>query len=94
MSPNARGSDVQAQVDCVAAARWLWDYVDARLPDASRTALERHLAVCARCAKHVGFARAMRRALAELRGNYRGGIALPLSSPPAHSRASHDPRLE
>jgi anti-sigma factor RsiW len=109
MSPNARDPDSHdaarthdgstarthvSLIDCLAAARWLWDYVDGRSTDASRAALERHLEACARCARHVAFAHAMRRVLAELRGNYRGGIALPLTSPPAHSRPSHDLRPE
>jgi anti-sigma factor RsiW len=81
-------------IDCLAVARWLWDYVDLRLSDSPRAEVERHLAFCASCARYIAFAHAMRRALGELRGNYRGGIALPLSSPPAHSRSSHDPRLE
>jgi len=90
-SPATTGDSL---IDCVAAAKWLWDYVDARLPDASRADLEWHLAVCAPCAKHVDFARAMRGALAGLRGNHRGGMTLPLTDPSAHSRSSHDPRLE
>jgi hypothetical protein len=109
MSPNARDPDSQdaartydgstgrthaSLIDCLAAARWLWDYVDGRLTDTSRAALERHLEACAHCARHVAFAHAMQRALAELRGNYRGGVALPLTSPPAHSRSSHDLRPE
>jgi anti-sigma factor RsiW len=50
---------------CNEAVRRLWDYVDARLPDTPRAEVDAHLAVCATCAGHVAFARAMQRALAE-----------------------------
>ena len=53
-------------IACDVAMRWLWDYVDGRLPDAPRAALEAHLAVCAACPTHVAFARAMCRALADV----------------------------
>ncbi len=56
---------VWQEIACDVAMRWLWDYVDARLPGAPRVALEAHLATCAGCPTHVAFARAMRRALAE-----------------------------
>ncbi len=49
---------------CAEAARRLWDYVDARLPETPVAELEAHLAICAACAGHVAFARVMRRALA------------------------------
>ena len=52
-------------IACDVAMRWLWDYVDARLPGAPRVALEVHLATCAACPAHVAFARAMRHALAD-----------------------------
>lgn len=65
--PNARSASSTrvAEIACDVAARRLWDYIDGRLPDPSRAELDAHLAVCAACATHVAFARALRRALAD-----------------------------
>lgn len=52
-----------AVIDCDAAVRRLWDYLDGEL-DAPRLAeMEQHLSTCAQCAEHVHFSRAFRRAV-------------------------------
>ncbi len=71
-SETSAGGDAQTapsaparSLTCAEAARRLWDYVDARLPETPLADVEAHLAICATCAGHVAFARVMRRALAE-----------------------------
>ncbi len=60
---------VAPEIDCDAAMRRLWDYVDARLPAVPRREVDEHLDACERgCPAHVAFARAIRRALAGSRG--------------------------
>ncbi len=44
--------------------RRLWDYVDARLPDAPRAEVDAHLTACTACPTHVAFAGATRQGLA------------------------------
>ena len=50
--------------DCEAIVRRLWDYVDGRLPIGDRHAVDAHLAACASCPPHFGFARRLREAIA------------------------------
>jgi anti-sigma factor RsiW len=51
-------------IDCEAAVRRLWDYLDARLPPSARDEVEAHLAVCEYCPPHFSFAREMQATLA------------------------------
>ena len=46
-----------ALIDCEMAVRALYDYLDGRLPDATTSAVEGHLATCRGCASHFTFAR-------------------------------------
>ena len=46
-------------IDCETAVRRLWDYVDGELDAGRATEVERHLAVCRRCAPHFAFARTL-----------------------------------
>ena len=53
--------------DCLHAVRQLWDYLDGRLPDASREWVDDHLATCDGCASHFDFERTFLEALGRLR---------------------------
>jgi anti-sigma factor RsiW len=53
--------------DCLHAVRQLWDYLDGRLPDASRQWVDDHLATCDGCASHFAFERGFLEALGRLR---------------------------
>lgn len=53
--------------DCERAVRQLWDYLDGRLPDASREWVEAHLAQCESCTSHFDFERGFLDALSTLR---------------------------
>lgn len=61
--PPAPTAAHAAALGCEAAARHLWDFVDAGLPADHRAEVETHLRACAECAGHVAFARALRGAL-------------------------------
>ena len=45
-------------LDCTAAMRQLWDYLDSELDPAAWLQVSAHLAVCGGCSAHVSFARA------------------------------------
>lgn len=62
--PDAGPDARPASIDCETAVRRLWDYLDGRLPDLARTAVEEHLAACELCPPHFDFARTMHSALA------------------------------
>ena len=53
--------------DCEHAVRQLWDYLDGRLPEASRAWVDAHLATCANCTSHYEFERGFLEALSTLR---------------------------
>jgi len=53
--------------DCMHAVHQLWDYLDGRLPDASREWVDNHLATCDGCASHYDFERGFLEALGTLR---------------------------
>lgn len=53
--------------DCEHAVRQLWDYLDGRLPDASREWIDAHLAACANCTSHYDFERGFLESLSKLR---------------------------
>ena len=53
--------------DCEHAVRQLWDYLDGRLPDASREWVDAHLAICDGCTSHFRFERGFLDALSTLR---------------------------
>jgi anti-sigma factor (TIGR02949 family) len=53
--------------DCMHAVTQLWDYLDGRLPDASREWVDAHLATCDGCASHFDFERGFLDALGKLR---------------------------
>jgi anti-sigma factor RsiW len=48
---------VPALIECEAAARALYDYLDGRLPEASTRAVAAHVQTCKDCASHFEFAR-------------------------------------
>ena len=64
-SPQCQGP---APIECEAAVRRLWDYLDGRLPVLALDEVRAHLAVCSLCAPRFAFARAMKDALGELGG--------------------------
>ena len=51
---------------CLHAVRQLWDYLDGRLPNASRQWVDEHLATCDGCASHYEFERGFLEALGRL----------------------------
>ncbi len=57
MTPPDVGHEPPSLIDCEAAARALYDYLDGRLPDASTQAVRQHVAMCECCAGHYHFAR-------------------------------------
>jgi len=50
-------------IDCEAAVRRLWDYLDGRVSVVARGEIEAHLATCALCPPHFVFAERMKAAL-------------------------------
>ena len=48
-----------APIDCEAAARRLWDFLDGELDPAHAAEVEAHLATCRRCPPHFAFAQRM-----------------------------------
>ena len=56
-----------AMLDCHAAMRQLWDYLDGELSPERMEAVRAHLAVCARCYPHYDFERAFLDAVAATR---------------------------
>jgi anti-sigma factor (TIGR02949 family) len=60
-------SDRTEPLDCVAAMRQLWDYLDGELGPERMEAVRTHLSVCARCYPHHDFERAFLDALAGTR---------------------------
>ena len=54
-------------LDCQAAMRQLWDYLDGELSAERMEAMRAHLAVCARCYPHYDFERAFLDAVAATR---------------------------
>lgn len=55
-TPNV-GHETPSLIDCEAAARALYDYLDGRLPYASTLAVQQHVEMCQCCAGHYHFAR-------------------------------------
>ena len=56
-----------ATLDCHAAMRQLWDYLDGELSPERMEAVRAHLAVCARCYPHYDFERTFLEAVAATR---------------------------
>ncbi|HKG91316.1 MAG TPA: zf-HC2 domain-containing protein [Gemmatimonadaceae bacterium] len=54
-------------LDCAAAMRLLWDYLDGELTAEREAQVRDHLAVCARCYPHYEFEKLFLDALAETR---------------------------
>ena len=54
-------------LDCEAAMRLLWDYLDGELTAARAARVREHLGVCARCYPHYEFEKLFLDALAETR---------------------------
>ncbi|MBC7843431.1 MAG: zf-HC2 domain-containing protein [Gemmatimonadaceae bacterium] len=52
---DERGSP--ALIECEAAARALYDYLDGRLPMATEASVYWHIETCRNCASHFAFAR-------------------------------------
>lgn len=55
MTSDERGSP--ALIECEAAARALYDYLDGRLPMATEASVHLHIETCRNCASHFEFAR-------------------------------------
>lgn len=49
--------DMTETLDCYAAMRRLWEYLDGELSDRTLRAVHSHLSVCAECYQHFDFAR-------------------------------------
>jgi anti-sigma factor (TIGR02949 family) len=56
-----------ASIDCLAAARQLWDCLDGELTEQRMQVVRAHLEACARCAPHFDFERRFLDALAATR---------------------------
>jgi mycothiol system anti-sigma-R factor len=54
-------------IDCHAAIRQLWEYLDNTVDTADRALVDEHLARCRRCCGELEFAVELRRMLAECR---------------------------
>jgi hypothetical protein len=63
-------------VDCEAAMRRLWDYLDGELAPAPERDMRAHLAICARCHPRMAFDRAFLAAVAATRRPCRVSSAL------------------
>lgn len=48
-------------IDCTAAVRQLWDYIEGEIEPRQGTRIEEHLAFCRRCCGELEFAEEMRR---------------------------------
>lgn len=55
MTSDERGSP--ALMECEAAVRALYDYLDGRLPTATELSVSAHIETCRNCASHFTFAR-------------------------------------
>jgi len=53
-------------LDCEAAMRRLWEYLDAELPAPDMAAVRAHVAECASCRGHVEFERELLEAVARI----------------------------
>ena len=71
---------VAPELDCLAAARELWDCLDGELPDERMRLVRAHLEACARCAPHFAFERRFLDALGATRS------AQPPAPPALHRR--------
>jgi len=63
-------------LDCQAAMRQLWDYLDGELSEERMEAMRGHLALCARCYPHYDFERAFLEAVAATRREHAAPGAL------------------
>jgi anti-sigma factor (TIGR02949 family) len=59
-----------APLDCLAAVRRLWDYLDGELSAWDERAVDEHLAACAGCPPHFEFERTLLAAVAEARAEH------------------------
>ena len=59
------------RVDCSAAMRQLWDYLDQELSDERMVAVRHHLEACQGCWPHYDFDKTFLEALARARESYR-----------------------
>jgi anti-sigma factor RsiW len=57
MNTTETAHEPPSLIDCETAARALYDYLDGRLPHATRQAVQHHIDVCSKCAGHFRFAR-------------------------------------
>ena len=64
VSDSAPAIPPPSPIDCAAAVRRLWDYLDGRVSVAARGEIEAHLATCAMCPPHFEFAERMKASLA------------------------------
>ena len=64
------------KIDCVAAMRQLWDYLDGELTPSRESAIRAHLARCASCYPHFDFEKAFLQALAATRSDRCAPISL------------------
>ena len=63
-------------IDCEAAVRRLWDYLDGQLDAARMAEVDAHLDACRRCPPHFAFARTFLDALAAGRREHAPPVAL------------------
>lgn len=54
---NPTSAREPSQIDCRTAVSRLWDFLDRELDVVRLAEVEAHVALCARCSEHFGFAR-------------------------------------
>lgn len=79
--------DPIAPMDCHAAMRQLWDFLDGELSPARYEAVQTHLAACASCYQHEAFERRFLAALAAAQAQQRAAA-------PLHARVMQTLRAE
>ena len=67
MSDQSASTSSCEKVDCAAALRQLWDYLDGELTPDRMDAVRRHLESCKDCFPHAGFSKALLGELQALR---------------------------
>ena len=70
MTDDTSPVEPPAPLDCLAAVRRLWDYLDGELATWDARAVDEHLAACEACPPHFAFERELKRAIATVRAEH------------------------